>query len=98
MLIKALRELKITIKTLDASQKTQYNIHNYNLTRINIIIFYKQSLDTFEFERQIQQYLSKWESYKRERQTDRQTDSQTDRQRMAEREIERSELNMPPHF
>ena len=67
---------------------------------------YNYFLQTFfgyvEFDRQIQQYLSKWGSYERER--ERETETETDKDRQTENGGERErvcvrrETNMPPHF
>ena len=68
------------------------------LTRINIIIFYKQSLDRLSLKGKIQQKLSKWESYEslreRERERERERGRQTDRHTKngGERERERESV------
>ena len=60
-----------------------------------------------EFAMQIQPFLSKRETYERERERERERDRQTDRQtyrqtkngqRERERVRKRREMNMPPHF
>ena len=59
--------------------------YTYYLIRINIIIFLQTVFGYVEFERQIQQYFSKWESYERERKRYRQTDRQTNKDQRRER-------------
>ena len=66
--------------------------YTYYLNRINIIIFYNQSLDMLSLKGK---YNNSSVNGSRMREPDRQ---KTDRQTPAEREGERKEFNMPPNF